>query len=439
MLHPEVRLRYLRLAARRFLYSRFAPGTAIVCCEAVLFAVFTAAVQRPRIIYSGYFKALAGTVLLFSAAAAAAMLLSLSISVVKRRWHRLLWQITALAGSAVSAVILGAAFTLLTLMLPSEDHFADELTIPGDIRYSVIEPPPPLLDFQLQDTNDPGQRMLGHALRIPGSSTLNTSMPHLYKLRQDRERLFRSLAASPAWRVGKVKKSWYAERRFHAHGRWHSRPNGYAANIFGQQKDKEYFQFRLALNLDGIPSLGRSHQYIDTSSETVDVRQNGSDFTSSVLIPCGDIQLQIFEQTRFSDRRLTPAALKLLESEAAMIPDDGRISGISGRKPELKLRQSSYGGGSYDAFILCNPGEPGYIYLKAFEITCNTPLSFGSLKKATTERPDIPAIPEKCFLPTPPLPFSRGTGANLMPPVWRYGLYRTAANRNANCLRKTLK
>ena len=36
----------------------------------------------------------------------------------------------------------------------------------------------------------------------------------------------------------------------------------------------------------------------------------------------------------------------------------------------------------------CNPGEPGQIYLKAYEITHNTPLSEYALKEHSTERID---------------------------------------------------
>ncbi|NIP97391.1 MAG: hypothetical protein GWO24_29730, partial [Akkermansiaceae bacterium] len=41
--------------------------------------------------------------------------------------------------------------------------------------------------------------------------------------------------------------------------------------------------------------------------------------------------------------------------------------------------------GIYNAQVRCNPGEPGRIYLKAFEITKGTPLSKRKLEERSSE------------------------------------------------------
>ena len=98
----------------------------------------------------------------------------------------------------------------------------------------------------------------------------------------------------------------------------------------------------------------------------------------------GKVALDIFEQNKTSGRPMTAKTLELLEKEfsvllsedteqwAKTIPSDENIRKNS--QPDIIL-YNGFQGGIYHADIWCNPGEPGLLYLKAFEITQGTPLS----------------------------------------------------------------
>ena len=101
---------------------------------------------------------------------------------------------------------------------------------------------------------------------------------------------------------------------------------------------------------------------------------------------CADALISINDQSNFTGRQMTAAALEYSEKEFAQLaadldnwkkylPKDSFKIG----EPDLILRDS-FQGGIYEAAVWCNPGEKGMIYLKAFEITKGTPLSAKRLK-----------------------------------------------------------
>jgi hypothetical protein len=105
------------------------------------------------------------------------------------------------------------------------------------------------------------------------------------------------------------------------------------------------------------------------------------------------IAVEVFEESAAKERRLTKATLRFLEDELRLlashptwetiqniVPPGSIISG----EPSLMLRKS-FQPGIYNPEIRVNPGEPGRIYLKAFEATRGTPLSVSELKDYSNE------------------------------------------------------
>ena len=99
--------------------------------------------------------------------------------------------------------------------------------------------------------------------------------------------------------------------------------------------------------------------------------------------------VNIVDQTRFPGRQMTKAALDFTEEEfTALLKNQDDWSkllppgSIRQGKPDLILYNDMQGG-IYAAHLWCNPGEKGTVYLKAFEITKNTPLSAARLKACT--------------------------------------------------------
>jgi hypothetical protein len=127
---------------------------------------------------------------------------------------------------------------------------------------------------------------------------------------------------------------------------------------------------------------------------------------SHCVITAPPIMIEVFEQSGTKERRLTKAALAHLETELAplaakptwetirsLLPEGSITRG----KPSIELR-NSFQPGIYQSTIRVNPGEPGRIYLKAFEVTKGTPLSEKRLKDRSNEWVGWSETPEELFL-----------------------------------------
>jgi hypothetical protein len=97
--------------------------------------------------------------------------------------------------------------------------------------------------------------------------------------------------------------------------------------------------------------------------------------------------VEIFEQSDKPERRVTKATVTALENEFSEFLKDPEyvLAGVQARSRELATRiagkdcqpfrlVTGMQPGIYGAFYTLNPGEPGYVYLKAFEVTKGTPL-----------------------------------------------------------------
>jgi hypothetical protein len=103
------------------------------------------------------------------------------------------------------------------------------------------------------------------------------------------------------------------------------------------------------------------------------------------------VTVEIMEQAETEERRMSKATVGELQAEfetllnhptqesaRALLPSGAIIRG----EPSISL---AGGYERYTAVIRCNPGEPGNLYLKAYEITGEVPLSESRLKKSSSE------------------------------------------------------
>jgi hypothetical protein len=120
---------------------------------------------------------------------------------------------------------------------------------------------------------------------------------------------------------------------------------------------------------------------------------------SRIMIECGGVWVEIFEQSDNAERRVTKATVTNLEEEFSAFlknPEDvvaaartksrelaSRLAGDEGHPFRLLTGMQP---GIYGVVYSLNPGEPGSVYLKAFEVTKGTPLSVERLEAKSRTR-----------------------------------------------------
>jgi len=274
----------------------------------------------------------------------------------------------------------------------SKDGFADDLKLPDGI--ALVEPhdEPVGIDTQPKNAADTFQAAIRKSLERPGNDKADAifHLPSLARLRKDHPALLdRYLAAHPGWRVYKEHGNRFATRRWMKEDEWRITLHGYYSS-FGQ--DGPPFQSRTTLGFSG-EAWARGAQRITPDTLTpVEIKRGNELWDSHVIIPVEDLLVELFEQSEARERRLSMAAAAELEREFQALlaaPDwsharellpEGSILMKGAASIELSGRA-----GIYNARIRCNPGAPGRVYLKAFEITHNERLSNDRLKTATNE------------------------------------------------------
>lgn len=316
----------------------------------------------------------------------------------KKRWWR--GSIFLLAFGGTTTVII-AAFVVISFAYmfgPSEDHFADNLTIPTNIE---IAEPLKMKEGSWGGPEDVFQTALLEALQKPGSgdATVQAELPSLVQLHKSSEDILRRyLASSPAWRMFSERGRLFATRRWMIGSQWEFTLHGnYDHSTFDHfQKDAvPKFQTRLTLGISGKPWWeGWSTTKIRLGEKGKVRLGYGNQLQEShCIINTGVWPVEIFEQSGDPERKLTKASLQQLEEELRplakaptwetirkLLPPGSIGKGVS----SLNLSKS-FQGGIYDSQIWVNPGEPGMLYLKAFEVTQGTPLSVKDLKESTSE------------------------------------------------------
>ncbi len=328
---------------------------------------------------------------------------------VKKRWGRGTVNLLMFPVSLVVTFIVGLLmFSVMfdSVFGPSEDGFADNLTIPDNIE--IAEP----LDWGEESRGGPEdafQSRLLVALEKPGDEdpSITADLPSLAKLHKNApDILKRYLATSPAWRVFREDDALFATRRWMIASHWRYHLGGYyTRRQFGPRSKSGLpdFQFRLTLGLSGKPRVRGSSDSTrmplgERSRLTLSTGNQMHESHCVVLLD--ELVVEVFEQSEARERRLTKAALAHLEEELRPLAQAPQWSTIQRMLPSGSTREGEptielYG--FYDSTIWANPGEPGMIYLKAYEVTHEHRLSADELNEYSNERVGWSSDPSQLF------------------------------------------
>jgi len=298
----------------------------------------------------------------------------------------------------VLALVVAMVFLSTPQFWAEEDGFVNNLIIPTDVE--MAEP-------ANEQEASPGQadsfqQELLTALSKPGNDdpTITADVGVMLKLNKTAPEIFRQfLAANPAWRVFKERGNVFATRRWMIGSNWQYNLHGYytrSAIDAWAKTGVPNFQSRFTLGFSGKPWAGAS-----TDSTQMDAGQTRSMiltnenqmYESHCIIKGEELFVEVFEQSEARERRLSKAALSHIEKELSSLGEAPTRESIRTALPSGSIRtgapvlelSSSFQPGIYNSAIWVNPGEPGMLYLKAFEFTNGTPLSADRLKEMSNE------------------------------------------------------
>jgi len=322
-------------------------------------------------------------------------------NLTKKRWGRGISH-GLLAGVCGAATLFAFLLVAIASMFgPSEDGFADNLTIPEGIE--IAEPDSDASDprnTELAAPTDELQKLVRAALAKPGGKSVEFTprLPSLRKASTDDPTVFREyIEASPDWHVFSERGNNFASRRWSYGGEPRDTLHGYISGLSADCR----FHTRCLLCLDRTQWSRYVVQHVKEGAEPVKpVMSSGNNLDESrVMIECGGVWLEIFEQSDKPERRVTKATLSALEKEFAAFEQDpaAALAKARARSRELASRLAGEEGlpfrllkgmqpGIYRVAYLLNPGESGAVYLRAFEVTKETPLSVNRLEEASKTR-----------------------------------------------------
>lgn len=332
-------------------------------------------------------------------------------NLIKKRWGKGVVNLLMLPVCGVAGIVAMGFLMVASMFGPSEDGFADKLSIPADL---VVTEPQAKLEAAPGGSKDAFQQSLLAALSSAGSDdpTITANVAALTALSKSNPGMLkRHLASSPSWRVFKEDGNVFATRRWAIGPEWTCTLHGYYTRHdvdLWSKAGVPDFQSRFTIGLSGRPWWrGNSETTRLKAGETAKVtlsKGNGQS-ESHCVIAAGPLAVEVMEQSGAVERRLTKASLGYVEKELAPLVERPTwetirsilpAESIKRGKPSIGLRKS-FQPGIYDSVIWVNPGEPGMVYLKAFEVTQGTALSSERLKDASDEWVGWSDDPEELF------------------------------------------
>lgn len=328
-------------------------------------------------------------------------ILSASVAnLLLRRWELGVWNLFVAVACCVGTVIL---FMLqMTFEFgPSDDGFADDLTIPEGIEIAIPDADGAMVWRQPDRLGKDDLRdQVRGALAIPGNNN-GVVLPMIPSLRRAStehiEALHEYLEASPHWHIFFEQGSRFAARRWSYGGEPRDSLHGYVSEF----REEPRFQTRCLLCLDCEPWGRYTVQHVQESDApfTPKIDVANALHESRVMIECGGVWVEVFEQSNNLERRVTKATLAALEVEFSEFSKDPQTAIARAKAESRELAQKGSTDdvhlfrlvegmqpGIYEVAYRLNPGEPGSVYLKAFELTKGTPLSAQRLAIASKTR-----------------------------------------------------
>ena len=294
----------------------------------------------------------------------------------------------------------------------SKDHFADELSIPTELEQNIVMPGDqvgsPFDSDEVYD--DDFARAVFAALSKEGGDnpTVTCDLSALSELVHNRrDELMAYLARHPGWWLHEDHGRLCATRRWRNKGVWNHPLHGYySGNAIQHDRVQNsdasqatpHYQTRTTIGFPFSPfgrDGGANHKPVSIARADVS-KGSLQSFQSSERFGDKDFCVEVFEESSARERRITNAVLVFLKDEflsLTNLPPDAVVRGADG----FTLRNGMQPG-IYNLTLRINPGEPGLVYLKAFEATKGSRLSKGRLKEASNERIGWSNDPEEKFL-----------------------------------------
>lgn len=290
-------------------------------------------------------------------------------------------------------ICIAAAIALVACV----DYEASRLKILSESKYSE---PGVRQALKAAQPDDAFKQRILQSLKTKGGDNPevtigDTALNSLIRL--DKNLLLRYLSTNPAWRVFYDHGSLFATRRFEIDSVWHYELHGYYGDFNLQRWPDSAipgFQSRTTIGLDG--RTWANHESGETRfsrGEKKGLRltpAQRSHYSSDLVLDIGNYTLELFEESPAKERVLTKGIISFLNNEFSHFernPDIDSMNGIPSIQGQAGPIFEIYGRrGLYNSFIGVNPGEPGMIYLKAFDLVDSAILSEESLKSASNER-----------------------------------------------------
>lgn len=333
-------------------------------------------------------------------------------NLARKRWKLGVINLFLVFGCGVATVFAFGFLFASSMFGPSEDGFADNLKIPDDIEIS--EPEHDSTDSWGENRpkgSDGFQEAVRNALVLPGDNIteLTPAMPSLRKASTDHLKTFiEYVEASPDWHVFIEQGNRFASRRWSYGGEPRDTLHGYISELSGSPQ----FQTRCILCLDRRQWSRYSVQKVQEGTRPIKPETSiGNELHESrIMVDCGGVWTEIFEQSENPERRVTKATIAYLEAEfsAFLLNPEDAVTTARAKSRELAARLAGNDGqafrlltgmqpGIYGVAYSLNPGEPGSVYLRVFEVTKGTPLSVDRLEAASRTRMTWSADPSERF------------------------------------------
>ncbi len=369
--------------------SQWLPSLLVVL--SVLLSLVAMNINPTRVVLTPFF--------ILTLVSALGVLLAAIWNFFKRRWNQGLVNLLLLPLCLFGVVFVYTAVVFAPLY---ENEVANRLEIPAGI--DVHEP-------QIYFDRGPGleqdtfQQAMISSLATTGSDDAavfaNTAaLSQLEAL--DPKLVLRYLSANPGWRVFNERGKIFATKRWILGSDWiYPKDGSYSGNDFNSELQNPVypdFVSRLTIGLSGQP-----HFLGDSSTTWMEAGQNkaakltsgNQGHQSHCVVSNGSVVVELFEQSSARERRLTKAALSYLDQEFGSLANNPTWETIVKMLPNGSIRRGSASfelhgfktrrTSTFDTAIWVNPGEPGQVYLKAYEVTQGTALSADELKKSSNE------------------------------------------------------
>ncbi len=331
---------------------------------------------------------------------------------IKKQWGKGFVSLLLIVGCGVATVLAVGFLAFATMFGPSEDGFADNLKIPEGIE--IAEPERDASEESEAASfggTDELQDAVRKALTIPGNDKveLTPDMPSLRKAATDHAVTFMEyVEASPDWHVFLERGNRFASRSWSYGEEPRDELHGYISDF----SDAARFQTRCLLCLDRKQWSSYSVQHEEEGKNPIlpEMTKGNELHESRVMVECGGVWIELFEQSDNLERRVTKATMAALEKEFSefLANPKAAVAKARGRSSELAKRLAGPGThgfrlltgmqpGIYTVAYSLNPGEAGSVYLKAFEVTQGTPLSATRLEEKSKTRMTWSNSPEERF------------------------------------------